>query len=204
MPRLAPNIFQKFTDDNGDPLAGGKVYSYIAGTSTPAATYTDESGDTPNLNPVELDLNGEADIWLSESTNYKFILTDANDVPLRTVDDVDGSDFTVQSSWTTHAVTDGQAADDLDGETVDLLLYTSALYDYEINRGSYTVVANGSFAVQTVGLSSRVLMGLSLCDVDHGVTFSVVQVGFDVQIQAALSSGLGGGTIKLSRRLVPV
>ena len=38
----------QFFDDNGDPLSGGKVETYISGTSTPKATYSDEALTTPN------------------------------------------------------------------------------------------------------------------------------------------------------------
>jgi hypothetical protein len=48
----APVLKQRFFDSNGDPLVGGKLYSYIAGTATPAATYIDSSGSTPNTNPI--------------------------------------------------------------------------------------------------------------------------------------------------------
>jgi hypothetical protein len=34
----------QFFDDNGDPLTGGKVYTYAAGTTTPLATYTTSTG----------------------------------------------------------------------------------------------------------------------------------------------------------------
>jgi hypothetical protein len=87
MAKLLPVLKSRFTDSNGDPLAGGKVYSYIAGTSTPLATYTDDTEDTPNTNPVILDANGEASIWV-KGAYYKFIVTDANDVTITTVDNV--------------------------------------------------------------------------------------------------------------------
>jgi hypothetical protein len=45
-------LFRAF-DPNGLPLAGGKVYTYAAGTSTPLATYTDQAGSTTNANPVD-------------------------------------------------------------------------------------------------------------------------------------------------------
>ena len=67
MARLAPFFKQQFFDNDGAPLAGGKVYSYTAGTSTPLATYTDQGGATPNANPVILDANGEANIWVSDA-----------------------------------------------------------------------------------------------------------------------------------------
>lgn len=70
--------FQAF-DANGDPLAGGKVYTYDAGTTTPRATYTDQSGGTPNANPVILDAAGTAHIWL-DGEAYKFVVTDSADV----------------------------------------------------------------------------------------------------------------------------
>ena len=58
------------------PLAGGKLYSYLAGTSTPQATYTDSSLGVPNANPVILDAAGQADVWLG-GVNYKLTLTDS-------------------------------------------------------------------------------------------------------------------------------
>lgn len=84
---LSPVAKQQFFDANGNPLAGGKVYTYQAGTTTPLATYTDASGSTPNANPIILDSAGEANIWLG-SQNYKFILKDANDVTQWTVDNI--------------------------------------------------------------------------------------------------------------------
>jgi hypothetical protein len=87
---LSPNLRQRYLDANGNPLAGGKLYTYQAGTSTPQATYTDSTGGTPNTNPVILDANGEASVWLDQSLSYKFILTDSLDVSQWTVDGVVG------------------------------------------------------------------------------------------------------------------
>jgi hypothetical protein len=70
-------VFRAF-DSNGNPLAFGKVYTYEAGTSTPKPTYTTSSLMTQNTNPVILDAEGSAPIWLSGT--YKIDLFDQNDV----------------------------------------------------------------------------------------------------------------------------
>ena len=82
---LTPQPKMQFTTAAGVPLSGGKVYTYIAGTTTPQATFTDYTGATPNPNPVILDSRGEANIWLGGAL-YKFKLTDVNDVEIWTVD----------------------------------------------------------------------------------------------------------------------
>lgn len=85
----APLFFPRFRafDQAGAPLVGGKVYAYVATTATPQDTYTDSSLATPNANPVILDANGEASIWVGDGL-YKFILKDATDVVQWTVDSV--------------------------------------------------------------------------------------------------------------------
>jgi hypothetical protein len=83
---LAP-LISKFNDNNGVALAGGKLFSYQAGTTTPLATYTDETGTIPNTNPVVLDSNGQANIWIG-SAAYKFILQDSLGTVIYTRDNV--------------------------------------------------------------------------------------------------------------------
>lgn len=79
--------------NNGSPLSGGKVYTYEAGTSTPKTTFTTEDEATANANPVILDSNGSADIWLGDG-GYKFVVTDSADVTVFTTDDIGGSSST--------------------------------------------------------------------------------------------------------------
>jgi len=87
MARSIPTPKHQFFDNNGDPLSGGKLYSYVAGTTTPLATYTDAVGDTQNANPVILDSEGRANVFIGNA-NYKFKLTDSNDVEIWTVDSI--------------------------------------------------------------------------------------------------------------------
>lgn len=85
---LTPSAKQQFFSDAGVPLVGGKVYTYAAGTTTPLATFQDSTGLVSNTNPIILDSRGEANIWLSPSLAYKFILKDPNDAPIWTVDNI--------------------------------------------------------------------------------------------------------------------
>lgn len=55
---LSPIANDQQIDANGDPLVGGKIYTYLAGSSTPAATYTDSTGITAQANPIILNSLG--------------------------------------------------------------------------------------------------------------------------------------------------
>ena len=77
----------QFFDNNGNPLVGGKLFTYAAGTTTPLATYTDSTGVTPNTNPIILDSRGEANVWL-DATQYKFELKTSADALIWTVDNI--------------------------------------------------------------------------------------------------------------------
>ena len=71
---LSPNVKARFfITGTNRPLAGGLLYTYLVGTTTPAATYSDNLG-TPNTNPIVLDADGECDLYLDDSVNYRMIL----------------------------------------------------------------------------------------------------------------------------------
>ncbi len=83
-----------FKTGNNAPLTGGKIYTYLAGTTTPVATYSNDSGTT-NTNPIILDADGRANIYLDDSVAYRFILKDANDVTQKDVDNIRSSRFDI-------------------------------------------------------------------------------------------------------------
>ena len=109
MPTVAlPTLWkiQEF-DVNGDPLSGGLLYTYITGTSTPKATYTDATGNSLNTNPVVLDSRGEADVWLLTDGNYRFKLHTAADALIKTVDGIGWANVTVKDLTVTGTLTAG-------------------------------------------------------------------------------------------------
>jgi len=84
---LSPTAKMAFTNSAGEPLVAGRLYTYIAGTTTLQATYTDSSGSQANTNPIILDTRGEANVWLGGAI-YKFVLKDADDALIWTVDNI--------------------------------------------------------------------------------------------------------------------
>lgn len=75
----------RFADNNNFPLVGGLLYTYFAGTTSPATTWVDSLGVTPNTNPIVLNARGETatttgtsvGVWLLIGTAYKFVLNDS-------------------------------------------------------------------------------------------------------------------------------
>jgi hypothetical protein len=88
---LSPyGLGQQFFDDNGVPLAGGLIYTYQAGSSTPLVTYTDNGGNVANPNPIVLDAAGRLpqQIWLLLGFSYKFVLQNSSGVLIQTLDNI--------------------------------------------------------------------------------------------------------------------
>ena len=79
-PVLAPYFFQQFLNQTGTaPAVGGKLFFYIAGTSTKQAIYADSVG-TPLSNPVILDSTGSVPyLWMDPTLIYKVVLAPPND-----------------------------------------------------------------------------------------------------------------------------
>ena len=87
-------VAAQFFTNTGAVLTGGKIYTYAAGTTTPAVTYTNSGGGTPQPNPIVLDaagrVSGSGEIWLADGIQYKFVLKDSNDVLIATYDNILG------------------------------------------------------------------------------------------------------------------
>jgi hypothetical protein len=127
----------QFFDNNGVPLAGGLLYSYAAGTTTPLATYTTSSGSTANTNPIVLDAAGRppSEIWLS-AVAYKLVLKTSTGVQLWSMDGITG--LPAAGSQNDIVATAGQTA------------FTVG-FTYTVGNNSLSVLVNGS--KQIVGLN---------------------------------------------------
>ena len=63
----------------GTAYSGYKLFTYTAGTTTKKTTYTDDAEGTANANPIILDSNGGANVWLTPGSLYKFTLAPSTD-----------------------------------------------------------------------------------------------------------------------------
>ncbi|MBS0449946.1 MAG: hypothetical protein JSS14_01415 [Proteobacteria bacterium] len=90
---LAPIINDQQENSNGAPLSGGTIEVYLAGSSTPATTYSDQAGLSPNTWPIVLNtlgVNNQGAVWLLGGFTYKFVIKDSTGVVQRTIDNVQG------------------------------------------------------------------------------------------------------------------
>lgn len=83
----------QFFDNNGTPLAGGKLFTYVAGTTTPLTTYTSSAGNIPHTNPIIFDAGGRipgGEVWLNSDVEYKFVITTSTNTLVGTYDNIKG------------------------------------------------------------------------------------------------------------------
>lgn len=151
----------QFFDANGTPLAGGLLYVYAAGTTTPATTWTTNSGAVANTNPIVLDSAGRTpnEIWLNSGLTYKFILKDSADVLIGTYDNIPAiDDPTVFNDLITVTGTDtllGTATPPITGYV------TGATYSFVVpntNTGAVTISIDGLGAKEITYAGSTVLI----------------------------------------------
>lgn len=74
-------------DDGSDtPLAGGQVFTYEAGTTSPKSTWTDANKGALHTNPIILDNQGTAAVYADG--NYKFVIKRATGETVYTRDNL--------------------------------------------------------------------------------------------------------------------
>ena len=187
-------------DSSGDPLSGGKLHTYIAGTSTNKASYSEKTCTTANTNPVVLDSNGEADVYLCGT--YKLVLKDSADVTLWTLDNIDGG----TASFDDFRYPDSNAADQgVTGDSNTIKYYvddigatkTATIY-LRHNSGSDTT----TYTLSTdETITSNITLEFSpgaLLSIDSGKTLTV---DGSVIASSAQQIKSGAGTIKGNTRV---
>lgn len=169
---LMPTPFQVFLDNNGNPISGGKVCTYAAGTTTPAATYTDSALTVPNGNPIVTDIAGRFTAWLPPGAAFKFIYQNndgtantCNGTVIKTVDNIS-------------AVPGSSSSLDITGTAGETLTAGQAVY---LSDGSGSKTAGQWFKADSANPYSSTL----------------AEVGI---VPAAITSG-SQGTVRLSGQM---
>ena len=162
----------QFFDNNGQPLSGGKIYTYAAGTTTPQATYTSALGITPHSNPIILDSAGRVpggEIWLTDGLVYKFVIETSTGGLIGTYDNITG----VNSNFVNYTVQE------------EVITATAGQTVFNLSTINYTPNTN-SLSVYIDGVNQYV--GDSYLETDSDtVTFTAgVHVGGEVKFTTAV------------------
>ena len=170
----AQNGYTQYFDMDGKPLTGGTLSTFIAGTTTPIATYKDFNGGQ-NPAVITLDENGGATVILKQDIVYKFIIRDKNGDIFKTIDNiissgnttiVEGDDVTISGKEGEIAVDylintkeykiklDDRVLAKLDDETIEHILDLSTL-DEENSTFNVVLTANRNNAISFVETSEQ-------------------------------------------------
>lgn len=183
---------QFFYPNKQEPLVGGKVYTYLAGTMTPVATYPTiadaDASTNANANPVILDSRGEANIVLASAT--KIILKDANDNTVWTEDNLNsgaiGNDvlsFVISSSGVnevtiTNAVTGSQPIIASTGTDTNVGL------DISTKKAGTLTLNGGATGTVEIGTTSSGTITISV----NTRSYSTISVAGNTSVSSTLSS----------------
>jgi len=174
----------QFFDDNGTPLAGGKVYSYASGTTTLLTTYTTSAGTVANTNPIILNAGGRTpnEIWQATGILFKFVVYNSVNELIGTYDGVPSINdpFGINSQLGSVAGTNSITA----AATPPLTAYTTgSIYSFialNTNTGAATLSIDGLTATSitkngTVALSAGDIQAGKMMLVEYdGVAFQLV------------------------------
>jgi hypothetical protein len=176
MAKLPPLFNVQLFDNSGEPLAGGKIYTYDNGTTDNKTTFQDANEVAANTNPIILDSAGRASIYLEDGA-YTFRVDTSADVTLYTVDDITGDvanafGSSVQDISSNTSVTTAQQNSVLictGSPTLSLLAAANAEEGFV-----FTVKNNGTGTVTIDPNAAETIDGAATKDVAAGYTVLVV------------------------------
>lgn len=195
-----------FTNNSGEPLASGKVYTYEAGTTTPKAVYTDSAGATPETNPVILDSNGRKQVY-AEGT-YKFVVKTSADATLYTFDNYNAD--TVYATTEAELVSLNSAnVQIIIKESITLTANRTITAPLRIEKGGvivtngYTLTINGPFEAGLYSCfttaATQVVFGKGSLDKVHPEWFGAVA---DQSTNCGTAIGIAIASVKTNGGIV--
>jgi len=210
---ISPLARQQFMDANGNPLVGGKLFTYVANSNTKLATYTSSDGSTPNTNPIILDSSGRTPygLWLTSGVSYKYVLAPSTDTDpptsaIYTEDYIQASStnaITTTNQWnttglipsyitaTSFSITGDVTVEHHIGRRTKSLVSSGYIYSTIINSvfsaGTTTITVRNDSGVLDAGLSQVDLSALTFNN--HAVpnVYAPIIVGKNLIINPAFT-----------------
>jgi len=174
-------VAAQFFTNTGAVLTGGKLFTYLAGTTTPAVAYTSSQGNTAWTNPIVLDaagrVSGSGEIWITDGIIYKFVLKDSNDVLIATYDNITG----INSNSV--AYTNQQ---EIQTATANQTVFNLATMSYQPGTNSLSVFVDG---VNQYGPGAQ--YAYTETDADTVTFVSGLHVGAQVKFTTTQQQGAG-------------
>ena len=174
-------VAAQFFNNDGVPLAGGLIYTYAAGTNTPASTYTTGAGTIAHSNPIVLDSAGRiptGEIWLTDGVAYKFVIKDVSLTLIGTYDNIVG----INSNFVNYT-----ASQEIQTATAGQTVFTLTTMQYQPGTNSLTVFVDG---VNQYGPGAQYAFTETS---GTSVTFaSGLHVGASVKFTTAVVNNIGG------------
>jgi len=193
----------QFFDNNGNPLSGGKLYTYAASTTTPQVTYTSSSGATANSNPIILNSGGRvpAEIWLTDGLAYKFVLYTSTDTLIGSWDNIIGINSNFVNFVTSEEVQTATA-----GQTVFTLTtmqYQPGLNNLVVYVDGVNQVEGGTYSyVETSSTVVTFTAGLHLGAIVKFVSAeTLTTIGSNANVIAYDPAGTGAVTTTVQAKL---
>jgi hypothetical protein len=201
---LSPLLNDAQFNDDGTFLAGGLIWFYEAGTSTPLLAYTTPVADTAWSNPIQLDQRGETggEIWLKAGSSYKMILEgppeygQAHGVVISTFDNISGINdpgTTSVQNWvafagtptyvssTSFSVTSDYRTTFLTGRRVKMNNSDSTTY--------YGTVVSSAYATGVTNVTVSPDYGESVSSLISSVSCGFIETGAISSIPIAVNAG---------------
>jgi hypothetical protein len=172
---LSPEPWLTFFYADGSPVAAGQLFTYLAGTTTPATTYSTSSGTT-NTNPIILDAAGRCEVFLAPGS-YRFDLFDS----------VAAGGALIRSEDNIQATPTGSSDTDIDGIAGTTITAGQVVY---LSDGSGGLTAGRWYPAKADNAYSSTLnqVGFAVNDMTTGVTGSIRLIG---RITSGLSVTVG-------------